>query len=137
MLYRSSAKGRQKLSKKLMQGSVKDIKLDSTIRNRNSEILGARLKALGLRIDFLDDYEEIKVYTDHIKDYKLDNGIFIGTEDEYEDKVLYDDIVHQYETDYCFVGTTDEYQAKLDREFKKARDRRDAAIYIDVNLDED
>lgn len=120
-----------------MKGRVKDIKLDSGIRNRNSEILKARLKTLGLRIDFLDDYEEIKINTGDIKDFETNKGIFIGTENEYEDYELYNEVVNTYQSDYCFVGTNSEYMARLEKDFKKAKDRRDAAIYIDVNLDED
>lgn len=138
MFYRSSPIGRQWLGKKLIlsKNQIKKLKSSGKIRNRNSEILSVYLKALGLRIDFLDDKYEIDVDTGEIRDFDTRDGMFIGTSDEYEDHELYNDVVSEYENDKCFVGSIDEYNALIEKEYQKAKDKRDYPIYIDVNLDE-
>lgn len=138
MYYRSSQIGRQDLGKRLMKSikPIKKMKPSTRIKNRNSEILEVYLKALGLRIEFLDDVEEIKINTDTIQDYETRDGIFIGTDDEYEDVALYEEVLDRYENESCFVGTNEEYEARLNRDFNKEKDKRSAGIYIDINLDD-
>lgn len=138
MYYRSSPTGRKWLGKKLITATkpIKKLKKSNKIRNRNSEILDAYLKALGLRIDFLDDRTEIHAYTEDVKSYDMGNGVFIGTEEAFENYELYRDIVNNYETNGAFVGTVDEYYETIEKEYKKAKAKRDYEVYIDADIDE-
>ena len=139
MYYRSSAMGRQWLGKRLMKSikPLKKLKKNPKMKNRNAEILYAYLKFLGIRINFLDDIEDIKVYTDKVETFKLSNGeTFTGTLDEYEDKELYNEIVRGYETEGCFIGTPEEYERRIQKDFELEKLKRDYEVYVEMELDD-
>ena len=77
----------------------------------------------------------IKVYTDDVKDYETDDGILIGTEDEYDDEMLMKSIIESYK-DNIFIGSTEEYEKKLKRAFEVAKLREKYEEVIDVEVDE-
>jgi hypothetical protein len=136
MFYRSSPVARLELGKRLMSSvkELKKLKTNKRIKNRNAEILSVYLKALGLRYEFLDDREYIKIYTDDVKDRKLPNGnMFIGTDDEYEDKLLHLKIENDFKNEFCYIGTPEEVSSKINDEFERAKKKRDYEIYIDIN----
>lgn len=63
LLYRTSVKGRRELAKNLL-GSKTKFKISKTYNSRVAEIFAVILKSLGLRLEFIDEQEEIREYDD-------------------------------------------------------------------------
>lgn len=127
LFYRSSVIGRRDLGKKLAT-SIKPIKhfnYEPDFKNRNVEILQAYLKSMGLRIEFFGDEYTIPIKTNNLQSFKTDEGLLIGTEDEYNDIILRERLIKKYSDDICFVGTNEEYEELISSEFEKEKDKRD------------
>ena len=137
LYYRNSSIGRQALGMRLASSTkpIKTFKSLGKVTNRNAEILYVYFKAMGVELRFDDEYEVIKVYTDDVKDYETDDGILIGTEDEYDDEMLMKSIIESYK-DNIFIGSTEEYEKKLKRDFEVAKLREKYEEVIDVEVDE-
>ena len=56
-------------------------KIDASYTSRVSEIFNVILKSLGIKLDFVDDDEEVKVLNDDIiKQHKIDGKIYMCTD---------------------------------------------------------
>jgi len=135
MFYRSSVIGRRDIGKQLATTvkTLKDFKKSGNFTNRNVEILQAYLKAMGLKIEYLDDYYDIPIYSDNLESFESDTMYIISTRKEYEDIKLKDKILKKYRDDVCFVGTDEEFLKLVDTEFEDAKMRRDNYV-IDIKL---
>ena len=139
MYYRSSVIARKALAKGLMSDieGVKKLKGMDKYTNRNAEILAAYLKALGVRINFLDDKYNINIDAGDYQTFEReDGGMFIGTLSEFEDDCIMQEIKNKYENEECFVGTNEEFDKRVRKEFKVAKISKDK-MYIDIDLGED
>lgn len=135
LYYRSSVVARKDLAKQLMKKTkgIKSFKKNKKYANRNSEILGAYLKALGLRINFLDDKMKIDIDTGRYETFdKDDGGLFIGTLTEFKDDSIRKDILKEYDSDKCFVGTREEFNEVIEKEMNR-RKRDPKKMYIDID----
>lgn len=130
LFYRSSVIGRRHLGKKLAKKikQLDDIEYLPEFTNRNMEILQAYLKAIGLKIEFSDEKMHIDIYTDEIKDFELDDVLFIGTKEEFEDMKLEYEIRKKYAEKEVFVGTPDEFEELIQKE--KARKKKQKGKYV-------
>lgn len=80
LMYRTSAKGRRDLAEQLLT-SEDDFEISDTYTSRVAEIFSVILKSLGLRLEFVDEDEEIKEYNDsEIKLFSLDGKDYLCTE---------------------------------------------------------
>ena len=127
LFYRSSVIGRRDIGKQLATTikTLKDFKNSNKFTNRNVEILQAYFKALGIKIEFLDDIYNIDIRTDYLNSYTTDKGYMIATRNEYEDAMLKENIIKKYKNDVCFVGTSEEFDNLLSDEFNEAKRQRD------------
>lgn len=133
MYYRSSPIGRKMLATKLMlsKKTIKKLKSNKRVRNRNAEILDVQLKSLGLALDFIGEDMEIKIDSDAIREHDTDECIFIGTDSEFDDYELKTDIARRYENgEKCFVGSKREFEETIEKEFRIAKGKRDYGMYI-------
>lgn len=132
LYYRSSVTGRRSLGEKLLT-NIKELKtFDKTsgAPNRNVEILQAYFKAMGLKLEFDDDYYKIKIYDDTLNSYETDSGLYICTNYEFEKIKKELRIRKQYEEDYCFIGSVDEFEDLV----KEKLEESDMYV-IDINTD--
>lgn len=133
MFYRSSVIGRRDIGKQLATTvkTLKDFKSSNNFTNRNVEILQAYLKAMGLKLEFIDDMYDIPIYSDDLESFETDTMYLISTRKEYEDIVLKEKIKKKYKEDVCFVGTNEEFEQLIETEFEDAKLRRDCYV-IDI-----
>lgn len=134
LFYRSSVIGRRDLGKKLATSikPIKEFEYDTEFKNRNVEILQAYLKSMGLKIEFLGEEYNIHIRTNTIQSFNTRKGLFIGTEDEYEDIKIREEIQDKYENDVCFVGTNKEYEDLINSNIKDEYYRR-TCYNIDID----
>lgn len=135
LFYRSSVLGRRHLGKKLAKKikEIDHIEYLPEFTNRNVEILQAYLKAMGLRIEFSDDKMYIDICTDEIKDFELDDVLFIGTKEEFEDMKLEYEIRKKYAEKEVFVGTPEEFEELIQKE-KEKKKKQKGKYLIEIDL---
>lgn len=135
LFYRSSVIGRRDIGKQLATTikTLKDFKNSDRFTNRNVEILQAYFKAMGLKIEFLDNVYKIDINTDYIKSFNTDTMYMISTKQEYEDTMLKEAIRKKYRDDVCFVGTSEEFNELLESEYKEAKRQQDYYC-IDIEI---
>ena len=81
LLYRTSAKARRYLAKKMLSDDDDEFEIDDTFTSRVSEIFGVILKSLGLKIEFIDDDDIIQEYDDKsLQVFELDHKEYLCTE---------------------------------------------------------
>ena len=131
LYYRSSVTGRRFLGEKLMSRikELKDFGDTSEAPNRNVEILQAYFKAMGLKLEFDDDYYTIKIYNDTLNSHDTDSGMYICTDYEFEKIKKELKLRKKYKDDYCFVGSIDEFEKFID---EKLKDLDKYVIDIDI-----
>jgi len=131
LYYRSSVTGRRFLGEKLMSRikELKDFGNTSEAPNRNVEILQAYFKAMGLKLEFDDDYYTIKIYDDTLNSHDTDSGMYICTDYEFEKIKKELKLRKKYKDDYCFVGSIDEFEKFID---EKLKDLDKYVIDIDI-----
>jgi hypothetical protein len=116
--YRTSPYVRQKIAKRLIrEKKLDDFNLDETDENVMAQMLNAYLKVTGKRISFSDELLEIEEENDPtIRDHKIGNELFFGTDKEYEDVYVRYMIEKFYKEDGCFIGTKEEYDDMINSE---------------------
>ena len=132
LYYRSSVTGRRILGEDLLT-NIKELKSFNNLSNspnRNVEILQAYFKAMGLKLEFDDDYYKIKIYTDEINSYETDKGLYICDNFEFEKIKKELKIRKEYEEDYCFVGSIDDFE-----NFIKEKVEEEDMYVININND--
>lgn len=79
-MYRTSEKGRRELAEQLLDPSD-DFEISSTYTSRVAEIFSVILKSLGLRLEFIDEEEELRELDDEtIKEFEYDGIPYFCTE---------------------------------------------------------
>lgn len=116
--YRTSPYARQKIAKRLIrEKKLDDFNLDETDENVMAQMLNAYLKVTGKRISFSDELLEIEEENDPtIRDHKIGDELFFGTDKEYEDVYVRYMIEKFYKEDGCFIGTKEEYDDMINSE---------------------
>ena len=80
LFYRASSGARRDLAKNLIEGKDEFV-MPKTYTSRVNEIFAVYLKSLGIKIEFVDDEDEIREYDDdHINVYTLDDEEYMCTE---------------------------------------------------------
>lgn len=80
LLYRTSSKGRRDLAGQLLMPDD-EFEISDTYTSRVAEIFAVILKSLGLRIDFIDEDEELREYDDEkISIHEIDGIEYMCTE---------------------------------------------------------
>jgi hypothetical protein len=80
LMYRSSTKGRRELAEQLISPND-EFEISPTYTSRVAEIFAVVLKSLGLRLDFVDEDEELREYDDsYISNHELDGETYLCTE---------------------------------------------------------
>lgn len=80
LLYRTSIKGRRDIVKHLLSPD-EEFEISSSYTSRTAEIFSVLLKSLGLRLDFVDENDELSEYDDeHISLHVYDDQEYLCTE---------------------------------------------------------
>ena len=80
LFYRASSNARRDLAKNLIEGNDEFV-LPKTYTSRVNEIFAVYLKSLGIKIEFVDDEDEIREYDDEeVNVYTLDDQEYMCTE---------------------------------------------------------
>ena len=80
LFYRASSNARRDLAKNLIEGNDEFV-LPKTYTSRVNEIFAVYLKSLGIKIEFVDDEDEIREYNDEeVNVYTLDDQEYMCTE---------------------------------------------------------
>lgn len=138
LFYRSSPIGRRELGTQLATSTkeLKDFNYNDNFSNRNVEILQAYLKALGLQLQFGDELMNVDIRTGAWAEHNVRDGVFIGTQSEYEEVKMRDNAISHFESKEIFVGTNEEYDQLIDWKVNEQRLRTsDTGLVIDINLD--
>ena len=116
--YRTSPYARKRIAKNLMRyKSLNDFDVQESDENVMAQMLNAYLKVTGKRITFSDDMMEIIDENDQtVSDHKYEDGLFIGTDKEFEEVHVRSTIEKFFREDGCFIGTEDEYKKVIDEE---------------------
>lgn len=127
MLYRSSVKGRRKLGDDLLtkKKTLKRIKNIEQYVSRNVEILNAKFKVLGLGLKFNSDLMYVEAFDKKIKTFRTkNNGLFIGTTNEYINHAIREKLEERYKQDICIVTSNAGYEEMLLKDIMEIRKRK-------------
>lgn len=82
LLYRTSVKARRELAEHLLDPlKDDDFNISTSYTSRVAEIFDVILKSLGLRLEFINEDNEIKEYDDEIvREYEIDGVPYLATE---------------------------------------------------------
>lgn len=64
LMYRTSIKGRKDIASYLLNPEDDDFEISDSYTSRVAEIFGVILKSLGIKIEFIDDVEQLCEYDD-------------------------------------------------------------------------
>ena len=102
LLYRTSVKGRRELAEHLINpGKDDEFKISATYTSRVAEIFAVILKSLGLRLDFIDENEEVVEYDDsELKMHTLNGKDYFCTDFQFlmikREKEIEEDLLARY-----------------------------------------
>lgn len=118
-VYRTSPIARRQFGAELItkEGEIENVDKYNKYESINVLILKALFKALGIGIEFSDEYEHINLFDNTTQEFETeDGGLFIGTEEDYEIEKIRKQLDESYERgDDFFIGSPDEYNQMLDK----------------------
>lgn len=79
-MFRTSPEARKKLSKLLLSGERNCVDMPEMFTSRVAEIMSVRLKSLGYRLEFTDEYEVIDAFTNTISLHEIDDMDLVCTD---------------------------------------------------------
>ena len=137
MFYRSSVQGRRYLGKKLLTelDTLEDFAHDGEIKNRNLEILQAYLKALGLRLEFIQDRYTIDINLGNLCCFKRSNkGLLISTKDDFDMMELKDKIREMYyDGEKVYIGPSNKFEEQIERDYQRFIKDNKKNLLININ----
>lgn len=100
LLYRTSSKGRRELAEQLLLPQD-ELQISNTYTSRVAEIFAVILKSLGLRLEFVDEEEDLREYDDsELGLHELNGKEYLCTEYQFmlikRKKEVEDEILKQY-----------------------------------------
>lgn len=123
MSYRNSIEATRDLPIQLLKhGMVDKLRTDEDVVNRNVEVLNAYLKTMGYKLQPYEEMTELIYddFDDNIKIHEYKGMKIECTDKEYINMVI-DDEVNEILQDEIFIGTVDEYEERKEELRKKVR----------------
>lgn len=118
LMYRSSYKGRRDLAEHMLLGD-EEFEIHPSYTSRVAEMFAVIFKSLGIRIEFVDEDEELREYDNNeIKQFMLEDKEYLCTEYEFLLIKRMKEIEKEILKEHCLIET-DELNKLVMEELKK------------------